>query len=357
MSVLPECPGREEYSRVIQSAADACQDAAFLRGASVLITGATGMLGGALARTLCLLNRERQLELKLILPVRDLERAKNALRGISKDAAAVLEMDLTKEIDLSGDVDYIVHAAAPTSSREFVEKPASTLEGMALAGLNLMRLARKKQVKRYVYLSSMEVYGVQQGVVSERELGFLDLEKPRSCYPAAKRFLEHACLCCAAEYGLEACSLRLAQTFGAGVRPGDGRAYMQFALSALRGEDIVLKTSGASLGNYLHLADAVSAILCLMQKGAAGASYNACGDDCTVTIKQLAQRISALLSGGQSQVVCQNLGADALPYAQDTSFAMDNGRLKSLGWKPRYGLKDMICSLGRDLKQMGIADK
>ncbi len=349
MSQVRECGGRKEYARCVVSAAEAAGDVEFLRSARVMITGATGMIGGALARTLAYLSRERGLGVSLILPVRNLERAKELSDDLAGSDVSVFEADIARPFGLAHRVDYIVHAAAVTGSKELAERPASTLEALVRGQLNLLDLAREQRVKRFVGLSSMEVYGIKDGEVAEADLGYVALDSPRSCYPEAKRLGELACLCCAREYGLNACSLRLAQTFGAGVRPDDGRAFMQFALSALRGEDIVLKTEGKSIGNYLHIADAVSAILTLMRSGEAGVSYNAAGDGCHASIKELALLISELLSDGKSRVVCQGIAPERLPYAPDTGFIMRTDRLKALNWIPRYSLEDMIRSLGRDI--------
>ena len=352
MSYISECPGREEYSKVILSAAYQGPDAGFLRGERVLITGATGMLGSALARTLLYLNRSLDLGIKLLLPVRDEGRAREALQGVwGRDDAEVFTCDLNRPVEIDGPVSFIVHAASPTASREFVEHPAGVLTGMLTQQMNLLSFAKSRNVHRYVYLSSMEVYGVQQGVVSEADLGYVDPASVRSCYPEGKRACELMCLCYAREHSLPACSARLAQTFGAGARPGDSRAFSQFAKSALKGEDIVLKTAGASMGNYVHLADAVSALMYLMALGLPGESYNVCGDRCHARIRELALLISRTLSGGKSQVRCLGESPDALPYAPDTSFIMNNSKLRSLGWQPRFGLEDMALSLGRGLQE------
>ena len=159
------------------------------------------------------------------------------------------------------------------------------------------------------------------------------------------------CLCYAKEHGLNACSARLAQTFGAGARPDDQRAFVDFARSALKDEDIILKTAGMSMGNYVHLADAVSALMYLMAFGAAGESYSVCGNDCHARIKDLALLISRVLSGGKSQVRCLGENPEGLPYAPDTALIMKNDKLRSLGWQPRCSLEDMAFSLGRGLKE------
>ena len=171
MSCIMECPGREEYGKVIVCAASSGPDAGFLHGARILVTGATGMLGGALVRTLLYLNRTRSLEMELCLPVRNKARSCQALEGITgRSEAQVFECDLNRPLALIERVDYIVHAASPTASNDFVSRPASVMTDMLRQHMNLLEFANEKAVRRYVYLSSMEVFGVRQGEAAENDL-------------------------------------------------------------------------------------------------------------------------------------------------------------------------------------------
>ena len=353
MSEIIECPLRPEYGRCISQAAEGIIDAEAFKGARFYITGATGMVGGALSRALLYLNRKKNLGIKLVLPIRR-SSSLSRLQGIAdRSEVRLIETDLEENIDLGGEIDYIVHAASPTLSRELKENSASSIRSIALGGLNLLEFARRKRVRGMVYLSSMEVYGALYGEAAENTLGFIDLTSPRSCYPEGKRFIENACACYAAEFNVNVCSARLAQVMSAGIKPDESRAYAQFARSALRGESIVLKTQGTSNGNYVHIADAVTAICQLVLKGEKGQSYNVCSDDCTLTIKELALRISALLSNGKSAVISDApKDPSSLPYAPETGIRLSNQKLKRLGWQSLFGIDDMIASLGKDIRDL-----
>ena len=353
MSAIMECPSREEYGRCIELAAQRVPNASQFEGKTFFITGASGMVGGALCRTLLYLDRTLKLGLKLVLPVRS-EASKGKLSGIyGRDCVKVFTADPESEIDIADNIDYIVHAASPTDSFTLKQQSADALRSIVLGGLSALELARRKRLESMVYLSSMEVYGTLAGAATEDSAGAIDLTSPRSCYPEGKRLIENACTCYAAQYGVNACSARLAQVMSAGIKPGENRAYAQFAKSALKGEDITLKTTGASSGNYVHIADAVSAILTLLVKGEKGQSYNVCGDGCTLTIKELALRISAILSRGQSRVVIDAPNDPSLlPYAPETGIVLVNEKLRRLGWQSVFGIDDMIKSLGADLSEL-----
>lgn len=116
---------------------------------------------------------------------------------------------------------------------------------------------------RIIYLSSMEAYGIidKSEKVKENELGYLDLDNIRSCYPEGKRACECLCKGYYAEYGVPTIQIRLAQTFGAGIHYGENRVFAQFARSAMKKSPIVLHTAGKSEGNYVYTSDAVQAIL------------------------------------------------------------------------------------------------
>lgn len=335
-------------SRDIENACALCEtmsSPAFLKGATVLITGATGLIGGALARTLLLLNARHRLGLRLILPLRNPERLKECLRNAPYVTA--FQADLTKKPEIDVPVDYIIHAASPTASRELTENSSQCADFMKRSAAALLELAETKQVKKFLYLSSMEVYNGLAGPVTEEMHGSFDPDVPRSCYPLSKLYGETLCRQFTCK-GVPAISVRLAQTFGEGISDSENRVFAQFARSALAGRDIVLRTEGRSIGNYLHISDCISALVLLMEKGVGGETYNAAGNDCHMTIRELAEKTAGLLAGGRSRVSYDL--APAGSYPPDSSFILDNSKLKSLGWMPDYGVSDMIISLGRELK-------
>lgn len=122
----------------------------------------------------------------------------------------------------------------------------------------VLELAREKNAAM-VYVSSMEVYGNPNLTheVSEEDYGYINLSNVRSSYPESKRMCECLCTAYASQYGVQVCTARLAQTFGAGILATENRVFAQFARSAISGSDIVLHTLGQSEGNYVYTSDAI----------------------------------------------------------------------------------------------------
>ena len=211
---------------------------------------------------------------------------------------------------------------------------------------NVLELARRCKVKGFLYLSSLEVYGVPaEGHVKmqESEAGYIDSMKVRSCYSEGKRMVECLCASYASEYGVPAKVVRLSQTFGAGVAYTDGRVFAQFARSAIEGADIVLKTKGETLRNYCYTADAVTALLLVLVKGSVGEAYNVANKDTAISIADMAKFVCDKFSGGRSKVVF-DIAEDAtkLGYNPVVKICLDTAKLEGLGWKAEFGLEEMF---------------
>ena len=218
---------------------------------------------------------------------------------------------------------------------------------MALDGTrNVLELARRSKVKGFLYLSSLEVYGVPaEGHVKmqESEAGYIDSMKVRSCYSEGKRMVECLCASYASEYGVPVKVVRLSQTFGAGVAYVDGRVFAQFARSAIEGTDIVLKTKGETLRNYCYTADAVTALLLVLVNGSVGEAYNVANKDTAISIADMAKFVCDKFSGGRSKVVF-DIAEDAtkLGYNPVVKICLDTAKLEGLGWKAEFGLEEMF---------------
>lgn len=322
-----------------------------LRNSSFVITGATGLIGSLIVKYLLYANRTMNFGAKIYAVVRNVEKADKIFAEEKTDALTYVVADLTKEkVNCEGDCDYIVHAAAVTASKVMVSDPVGTICTSIDGTEKMLQLAVEKKAKAFIYISSMEIYGQPTvgGKTAEKDLGYVDIENVRSCYPEGKRMCECLCTAYAAQYGVNVISARLAQTFGAGILPTENRVFAQFARSVMRVENIVLHTTGESEGNYVYTADAIAAIMTLLVKGKAGEAYNIANEDSHITIRNMAELVAREIAGEKIQVVI-DIPEDSvsLGYAPPVKMWLDASKMRELGWKPEIGLveayKRMIC--------------
>lgn len=311
------------------------------KGKNIYITGATGLIGSSLVNELLTYD-----DLNIILQVRNEAKAKK----LFGDKVKYVVCDLLEIAKYEGTVDYIVHCANPTASRFFVDNPVETISLAVNGTIRILEFAKEKNVDGFVLLSTMEVYGYPERghKVKENEGGSFDTSVVRNCYPLSKQTCESLCAAYASEYGVPTRVLRLTQTFGPGINYNDSRVFAEFARCAIEGRDIVLKTKGETERDYLYTLDAVSAILTVLLKGKDGEIYTAANEDTFCSIYEMA-RMVADMSG--IKVIIKEQDISKIGYANTLHMDLDTSKLKSLGWKPNYGLKEMYANLLDSLRE------
>lgn len=328
------------------------------RDRTVVVTGATGLIGSLACKALLLADERLGLGCHVTAVVRSREKAESALGDYAPlGELSYLLADLSSGEPLEMDqADYVLHAASVTKSKVMIERPVDVIDTSVRGTEAVLELARRTGA-RMVYVSSMEAAGtLREGeVADEQSLGWLDLSSPRTCYPESKRMCECLCVAYASQYGVEACSARLAQTFGVGILPGENRAFAQFARAALHSEDIVLRTQGLSEGNYVNSVDCVRALLTLFAGGEAGQTYDVANEESHGTIREVAQLASDVLSDGRSRVVIDVDESNSAGYAPDVHLRLSSAKLRSLGWVPEVSLAESFRELGAYMCEQEMA--
>ena len=320
------------------------------RNAAVLITGSTGLIGSNLVNALAYNSKEKTLDIKLILPVRNVEEAK---RLFSWTDAEIMWYELGAEVNIETSVDYIIHLASPTSSRYFKEKPADTMTANIEGTRMLLEWAKDHPVKKFVYLSTMEVYGFpeKKHEVKENELGAFETMSDRNSYPIAKVACEAMCNGYCSQYHVPVVVLRATQTLGPGVKYDDGRVFAQFMRCVIEGKNIILKSEGLTERSYLYTSDAVSAILVGMIRGVSGEAYTVANPDTYCAIKDMAKMVADKIALGKIEVKF-DIAKDIteLGYAEVLHMKLNVKKIKKLGWKAEINLEEMfarmICGIG-----------
>lgn len=316
-----------------------------LTNKTIMVTGATGLIGTSFISALIYADIVKKLNLKIYALVRNKERAEQIYKHQLKDSNALsfIVGDVENIPNITGNIDYIIHAASPTASGYFIEKPVETIKTAVLGTLNILELAKQKKVAGMVYLSSMEIYGSPktEDALKEENVGYIDPLVVRNCYPEAKRQCEALCAAYAGEYNIPAVSVRLAQTFGPGVEPNDSRVFAEFARCVMNHTDIVLLTKGTSKRCYLYTMDAVSAILTALLKGEPGQAYNAANQQTYCSIYEMAQEICTNLGKNLINVKIELNEKESKKFSPPHFYNLDTTAIRRLGWSPTINLMDM----------------
>lgn len=311
------------------------------KGRTFIITGATGLIGSNLVNALAYNNQEKKLNIKLILPVRNVSVTKELFRWTE---VKINFYELGTKLEIDEPVDYIVHLASPTSSKFFTEKPADTILSNIEGYRALLDWTVTHPVKKFVGLSTMEVYGFPKKghMVKEDELGAFETMNSRNSYPLAKIACEALCNSYYTQYGIPIVVLRATQTFGPGVKYDDGRVFAQFMRCAIEKKDIVLKTPGLTERPYLYTADAVSAILLAILNADPGQAYTIANSDTYCSIKDMAQLVADEIASGEIKVLFDLTDdIEKLGYSKTIYMNLDTTKMMKMGWKAEVGLKEM----------------
>lgn len=316
-------------------------DMSVFDGKTILVTGATGLIGKLCVKSLLNSGYNTQ----VIALVRDEEKAKNIF-GESKRLTYLVQ-DINQRINTTRRVDYIIHAASTTSSKDFVEKPVETIYTAINGSRNVLEFAKNKRLEGMVYLSSLEIYGVNEKEnIKERDYGYIDILNPRSSYSESKKMVETMCISYGTEYGVPVKIARLAQTFGTGVSISDNRVFAQFAKAIINKENIILHTKGETKRNYCYTTDAVRGIFTILTKGENNNAYNVANENSYCSISEMAHLLENEYTKVEYKIDEVNRG-----YNPTVKIALNTEKLNALGWEAKVNLKEMfdrlIMNLGK----------
>ncbi|HJJ28594.1 MAG TPA: NAD-dependent epimerase/dehydratase family protein [Methanocorpusculum sp.] len=322
-----------------------------LSGKTVLITGASGLIGSYLVFTLLCLNDERNLGIKITGLVRNRSKAEQRFGKILEREDFTLQVQdvicpLPKELK----ADFIIHAASQASPKYFISDPVGTISANTAGTQNLLEYARTHSISGFLYLSSREIYGepvFDTEFISENEYGVVNPVLVRSCYPESKRLAETMCSCYASQYHIPAKIVRLTHVYGSDLNINNGRVWGDFLTNVAHGEDIVLKSDGKMRFAFTYVSDAVSGIMYVLLNGN-DFVYNV-GSKEILSIRELAE-ICTQLRPEKNIKIRYNISEDDQGYLKNRVAFLDCSAAEKLGWSAVVPVKEGFSRVLASLK-------
>ena len=312
-----------------------------LRGARVLVTGATGLIGVCLIDAIMSYNRQGA-DITIYAVGRSTEKAAARLgEYFSNNHFVFIEQDVRKPLSSSFPVDYIIPLASNTHPLAYSQYPIETIE-INVKGTEFALRKALDDNATVLLPSTVEIYGNARGndIFSEDYTGALNLSNARSCYTESKRLSEALCQSYISEMGSRVKIVRLGRVFGPTMLLSDRKASSQFIINALNREDIVLKSRGQQYYSYVYVADAVAAMLFVLLHGEYGSIYNIANDHCNVHLKDFA--LTCARHAGTKVIFDLPSDVERNGYSIASQAILCADKLLRLGFVPHYSFDEAL---------------
>ena len=338
---------------------------------SVLITGATGMVGRAVADMIYYGCNRFGKKVNIYILTRSLKKAEalfgdkiknNVLKKESEEKNIVqikfIQGDVCEKMDYPK-IDFIVHAAGYGDPKAFSVMPVEVMKANLTGTERMLELAKANDA-RIIYISTGEVYGrfnADDGY-SEENIGELDFNMLRSCYPESKRAAEVFCRSYSAEYGVDFTIARLCHTYGPTMTERDSRELSYFIRLAAAGKDIIIKSAGLQKRSICYVTDAASAIIMLLLEGKSGEPYNIASHNSQMRIYEMGEILSEIAG---TKLIYENASEqEKSGYSKSDCQILNGEKIKKIGWRaftdPVSGMRITVDDL-RDMNKAESIDE
>src|SRR4051794_21398815 len=255
-----------------------------------------------------------------------------------------LNQDLTQPVFIEEEVDFVYHLASPASPIDYARLPLHTLKVGSYGTHHMLGLAKFKR-SRFLLASTSEVYGDPQiHPQPEHYWGHVNPIGPRGVYDEAKRYAEALTMAYHRQQGVNTCIARIFNTFGARMRPHDGRAIPTFLRQALQDKPVTVFGEGSQTRSFCYVDDLVRGLVRLAES-TEHLPVNL-GNPDEMTLLELAEAVIDV-TGSRSEIVYEALPVDDPQVRQP-----DITRAKQLlGWEPEVELRD---GLQPTIEQAGV---
>lgn len=295
----------------------------------IMVTGGSGFIGSHLCQRLI---KEGH---KVICVDNFFTGRKENIQGLLKNKNfKLIKHDIT--VPLSVKVDQIYNLACPASPPKYQFDPIMTIKTNVIGTLNMLELAKKLNVP-ILQASTSEVYG-DPSVHPQKESywGNVNPIGPRACYDEGKRLAETLCFEYYRIHKVKIRVIRIFNTYGPNMDPGDGRVVSNLIVQALNNKNLTIYGKGNQTRSFQYVDDLIEGMLKMMNNKSGFTGPVNLGNSKEFTMKELARMILKLLPDSKSKMVYEDLPADDPKQRQpDISLAKD-----MLNWSPSIKLED-----------------
>lgn len=329
------------YKEDIDYVANIDIDWSKLENKSVMITGASGMMGSFLIDVL--MAKKDNLHCMVYALGRNESKAKERfVEYWDEECFSFVAGDINEGIHMNGiDVNYIIHAASNTHPVAYATDPIGTITTNIIGTHNLLEFAAAHNTERFVFASSNEIYGENRGDVekfTEEYCGYINSNTLRAGYPESKRCGEALCQAYIRQKGIDVVVPRLTRSYGPTMLMSDTKAISQFIRKGIAGENIVLKSEGTQFYSYTYVADAVAGLLTVMLRGETGEAYNIADEKSDITLRDLAKLIADI--NGTEVVFELPDAVESAGFSKATKARLESAKLQRIGWSAKYSIQE-----------------